>query len=217
MTTPETKTVTTNPKRVIVLGRLAFVHLFDKAPKKKLQPGEVAKPEDLVYQTAILLPPTTNLDKLRAAISAACVDAFGKVVTEFTGSNGTGNALRKCNGQWAGYAPGWFVINAKSEAPVPVVDGGKLPVTERHRVYAGMWCNVALDCYAWQYGGYGYSFALKGVQLVRDGADTDPDGARLDGKGARFDAEESFEAIPMEGEGETGGAVAGDDPLAGLK
>lgn len=192
----DTKKAAPNPCRIITPDvRLAFVSLFKPKPRAPGSP-------DLRFQTAILVPPGTNMQPFADAIKAAMLKKFSKIIP----LKDKGNPVRPADQQeYAGYEKGWLVINATSERQPPVVDRAKLPVTDPAIAHAGCWARCVLTAYGWgpNVGGSGISFELNAVQIVRPGADTDPGGARLDGRGKPVNPDEAFEALELADEAPT--------------
>lgn len=170
-----------NPKRVRSNPvRLTFVSLFEKKPK--------AKGSDKLTYQATLLVPAADIQPFVNAMNAAMQAKLGKVLK----LAGRFLPIKKAEDfPYAGYEKGMFVIPAHSDTPPPVVDHAKVPITDRSRVYSGVWAQVVVDAYVWDNSfGTGVSFDLKAVQIVRDDA-------RLDGRGKPVDPDEAFEALEM--------------------
>lgn len=181
---------------VTVPCRLAFPALF--------QPKSVSKqkPDELKYQAVVLLPPDTDLEPFYAAIKAAMVEKFGKVIK----LSAAKNPIRDCaeKDDLEGYDEGWHYINTKGGYQPTVVDQKVQKVIDPERAYPGVWACFHLKAYGWKHdtGGNGVSFSLEAVQLVKDDE-------RFD---SRRDASELFE--PIAG-GESGAMFGGDEEADG--
>lgn len=156
--------------------RLSFPNLFEA----RVVPGsQNAKPK---FSASLLLPPSFDLKLLQQSMAAAMTKKWGKVITLPAAKNPIKDAAEKEG--LAGYETGWRFINvsANLESPPQVVDQRLLPVTDRTKVYAGMWVRAYLNAFAWEHaqGGKGVSFGLNAIQLMRDGE-------RIDGRRATTD------------------------------
>lgn len=174
-------------------GRLSFPSLFEPKPRFKGSPN-------LTYQCVLLLPPDTDMKPFHAAIKAAMVAKWGKVVQ----LPGDKNPIRSCSDKHdvSGYEDGWFYLNLHSRNRPGVVDRVCVPVTDPARVYPGMWVRAFINSFAWEHpsGGRGISFGLNSIQLVRDDE-------RLDG---RRDATQVFTPLG-DLEGSPSSTPAADD------
>lgn len=175
--------------------RLSFPSLFTPKPRAR---GS----EKLTYQATLLLPPGFDKAPFAAAVKAAMMKKWNKIVALGVGKNPLRDAAEK---DYAGYEPGWVYISTNSDRKPSVVDRSNQPVTDPERAYPGMWVRAYLDCFAWDHptGGKGVSFGLLGIQLLRDGE-------RLDGRRPAADVFEALEPLPMD----PGESTGGDDPLA---
>ncbi len=166
--------------------RLSFPALF--TPRPRVRGGT-----ELFYQAVLLIPPGTDLKPFGAAVRAAMMEKWNKVIPLAPDKMPVRKAETK--GHISGYEPGWFFTNVNSRRKVPVVDRMNVPVTDPNAAYPGMWVRAFLKAFAWDHpaGGRGVSFGLQAVQLVRDGE-------RLDGT---VDPQEVFTPLaPLDGEGE---------------
>lgn len=176
--------------------RLAFPALFKPKPRFQGSDRET-------YQAVLLLPPDTDMAPFVAAMKAAMVEKFGKVIQLPAAKN----PIRDCGDKTIdGYEDGWAYINTHSGYAPAVVDQQRQEIIDPSKIYAGCWCRFHLTAYAWDHpsGGKGVSFSVNAVQLVRDGE-------RLDG---RRDVSEIFESITVEGDEESS-ASAGAEELFG--
>lgn len=174
-------------------ARLSFPAVFEPKPVMK---GETK----VSYQAAFLFPPDTDFKPFAAAIKAAMIEKWGKVVKDRV-TLPIKNAEDKSH--LSGYEEGWHYISTSSKYAPAVVNRRKQPVTDHEKVYAGMWVRGYLNAWAWEHPakGRGVSFGLTAMQLVRDdepfgfgGVDTD---AAFDDLG---DLEGAFDSMPEESE-----------------
>ncbi len=179
--------------------RLSFPALFK--PKPRAQGSS-----DLTYQATLLLPPSCDLKPFITAMQAAMMAKWGKLMP------GARNPIRDAaEKQYGGYEKGWRFLPTHNQAPVPIVDRQRLPITDPSKVYAGCWIHACVN--AWAYDnqfGKGVSFELKAVQFLRDDE-------RLDGRSKPVNPDEAFEAIEMPPE-ETasGGAIDPEQFFQGM-
>lgn len=176
--------------------RLSFPALFEPKPRAR---GS----DKLTYQATLLLPPKTDMAPFVAAMKAAMMAKFGKLLP----LAGRGNPIHKAEEkQYAGYEPGWHYISTNNTRAPAVVDQLKRPVTDPDRMYPGLWVRAFLNAYAWDNpaGGKGVSFSLNAIQVVRDGE-------RLDGR-REVNPDEVFTALEMPQDGAAD--AASWDPLA---
>jgi hypothetical protein len=96
-----------------------------------------------------------------------------------------------------GYGDEVMFIKAKSEDPIPVVDGSKTAIPHeriKKTLYAGCYVNAIIRFYTWEHkesGGRGVSAGLGAIQFVKDGPSF--------GAG-RVDPDEEFETVEAEEE-----------------
>lgn len=162
--------------------RLSFPSLFEKKPTAR-------GGDRLAYQAAILLPPDTDLAPYHAAMKAAMLDKFGKVLKLPAAKNPIKDCAEK---DLDGYDEGWHFINVKSGYQPSVVDQRRQEIIDPERIYAGCWVRMHINAWCWDHpvGGKGVSFSLNAVQLVRDGE-------RLDGRRATTDMFDEIEVEDM--------------------
>lgn len=169
--------------------RLAFVSVFEKKPRAR---GS----DKLTYQATLLIPPTLKqtLNAVQEAMKAAMMKKFEKIIP----LKERGQPVKRCEDfEYAGYEKGWLAIGTNSDRQPAIVDRARVPVTDKDRVYSGVWAHVIIDCYAWEHptGGKGCSFDLRAIQLVKDDE-------RLDGRSKPVDPDAAFEALEMGGGGD---------------
>lgn len=161
-----TKTPT---KLLIGPGRLSFPHLLEP------QEGDNGPR----FSVAILLPPTTDLAPLKAALAQAWTDKFGvdkakwpkgdtvntpdKVIKLADNVYDTSGDLR-----YPGFE-GWYVVNAGCSADYPpeVVDANTDPVTDKRQIYAGRWARISVNAYGYRNKKTGVTFGLNNAQLLK--------------------------------------------------
>ena len=168
MKTQKTGKKELRPSCIIVPeARLAFPSLFKKRPRTA-DPAKKANEDEWAFQAVLLLPPETNLKPFHRAMQAAMIQKWGKVVQLPASKNPIHDCSEKP--ETNGYEDGWYYINAANKRPVAVVNRMSEPITDPSKIYAGCWCRVFLEAYAWkhQLGGQGVSFSLNGVQFLRD-------------------------------------------------
>ncbi len=82
---------------------------------------------------------------------------------------------------------GHYFINASSLQSPQIVDGNVNPILDRNEVYAGCYCNVTVNFYAYNVNGNrGVAAGLGNIQKVRDGEPL----------GGRTTAASDFTALP---------------------
>jgi hypothetical protein len=165
-------------------ARLSFPSLF----KKRARTKEETDPEKFTFQAAFLLPPTTNLSPILAAMRAAMQAKWNKVLRPEELKD---FPLKRAEERehLDGYLPGWhFLTTNNSRRPAVVDRDGRTPITDEERIYAGCWVRGFLTAWCWTFSGKkGVSLSLDGVQFLRD---DEPFGGNRAGV-----AREAFEAL----------------------
>ncbi len=179
--------------------RFSYCNLFQPSAR----PGQDPK-----YSVTVLVPKTNAAAK--QAIDAAINDAINAGVARAW--NGVrppqpsicvhdGDGVRPSDG--AAYGPeckGCWVFTASSKNQPFVVDRMVAPIIDPTKVYSGVWGNISVSFYPYNYSGKkGIGGGLNGVQVVRDGEPL----------ASRVTAETAFTA---EGPAASYGAV---DPITG--
>lgn len=163
--------------------RLAFAHLFEKAPKSKGSPK-------LTYQCNVLVPPGTDLQPFSNALGAAMTEKWGQIIPIPAGKEPMRPAETKTQEDgtpYEGFLPGWFSIQCHSgyrpnvlntdgstvyqEPPMADDARRKAAVDAASRIiYSGCWASFHLRAFGWvhEQGGKGVSFGVEGVLKVRD-------------------------------------------------
>lgn len=149
--------------------RFSYCNLF----QPYTQPG-AAEPK---YSTMILVP-KSNL-RAKAAIDAAIDAAINAgVASKWGGQRPTQPALcvhdgdgpRPTDGMYGAEAWGCWVFNASSKQAPFVVDAAVQKIIDPTQVYSGMWGNVSVNFFAYNFSGKkGIGCGLNGVQKTRDG------------------------------------------------
>lgn len=189
-------------ENVTAPARLAFPALFEPKPVAK------DKPDELKYQAAILFPPDYDMAPLVAAVEAAMIDKWGKVI-KLAHRN---NPLKKCEDRGGtpvpGYEDGWWYLNAKSNYQPSVLNKNNQEILSGDVVYPGCWCNFHITAFAWSHpkGGDGVSFSLNAVRKYRDD----------DRLGGRRNAVEVFGAVEVEDLGNEESAGGSDEGINDL-
>lgn len=175
--------------------RLSFPSLDKKRPNAE---GS----DKTSYQATFLFPPNFDFTKLYAAVKAAMMKGFGKLLE---GKSLVRPIIRNAEEkEYAGYDKGWKFIASKSDVAVPIVGPDKTPIALEDittRVYAGCYVNAVVEpwCQDNKHG-KAINWNLKAIQFVKDGE-------RLDGRGKPSDPDKVFEALELPPE--EGGSDAG--------
>ena len=145
---------------------------------------------DLFYSCALVFPPGTNLDELRAAADTAGREKFGA-----KWNPKTHKLPFRDDAEDKGYPSGSVFINMKSKGKPGIVDryagtdGKPRPITEPDQLYAGALVRASVRFYGYEAkGNKGVAVALNNLQKLGDGE-------RLDG---RARAEDEFSALQTE-------------------
>ncbi|WP_296813839.1 DUF2815 family protein [uncultured Megasphaera sp.] len=160
-----------NASVVLENVRLSYVHLL-----KPYARDPQATPK---FQATILLPKTDAVgkQKLDAALAAATRNGINgkwngaapvKVpnpVWDGDGLNQSGNTFGpECKGCWV------FAASSPADKPVDVVDGQLNRIMDATKVYSGMYANISVNFFPYNYQGKkGVGCGLGPVQKVRDG------------------------------------------------
>lgn len=166
--------------------RFSYCNLF----QPRAQNGQEPK-----YSVTVLVP-KTNV-KAKAAMDAAIQDALeygvsakwnGQMPPKPALCVHDGDGERPSDGQpFGAECKGCWVFTAASKNPPFVVDGQVQPIIDPTQVYSGMWGNISVNFFPYNFGGKkGIGCGLNGVQKIRDDA---PLG------GSRVTAEEAFTAV----------------------
>jgi len=145
--------------------RIAYANgLWEARVPAGSAPGTKAK-----FGCVLLLPPETKLEAFAAAIKAAMMDKWGKVIPLPAAKNPIKDAAEKDG--VAGFDEGWHFINVSGTRQPAVVDGQLNPILDKDMLFSGCYVHAHLNAYAWDHptGGKGVSFGLNSVQFVRTG------------------------------------------------
>jgi len=146
--------------------------------------------DKLTYQATFLLPPTADLSPLHAAIEAAMLEKWGKVIKIPAAKHPIKDAGEK---DYAGYEAGWHYIATNSDRPIGVVDASNVPLSVGDkRIYPGCWVRGMVKAFAWEHptGGRGVSFDLQAVQYLKEGE-------RFDGRVIATFSEINLDDLPF--------------------
>lgn len=157
--------------RVMIPGRLSFVHLF--------KPHAAIAGQEEKYSTTILIPKSDNVTKNR--IDAAINEATALGVSEKW--NGVrppvipnpvwdGDGVKQDGTEFGPECKGHWVLtaSAKKDYPPQVVDKRVQPITDHTEVYSGMYANVTVNFFPYVFAGKkGIGAGLGNVQKLRDG------------------------------------------------
>lgn len=188
-------------------ARLSFPAIWE--PKDKIE-----KAKGREYSCNLLFPKGADLSALRKLAFDTVVAKFGpdkgkwapnlrvdwKTYLSRDGKDGwpfrDGDMV-----EYDGYAGNVFIKAGRAEKDGrPLVVAANLdPIIDQAEIYAGCYVRALLSCYAWHNAAFntkGFSFALQGIQKIRDG---EPFGARR----ATIDDFEPYEAASEAAEGYT--------------
>jgi len=172
--------------------RLSFPVLFE--PKPYFDKGDE-------FQCTLLFPPDTDFAPFVAAMKAAMIEKWEKVIKV---KNPIKDADEK---DFAGYDEDWHFLAMHGTTRPAVVDQTKTPVTDPDRCYPGLWVRAHINAFAWFYPKTktkGVSFGLNAIQIVREGE-------RLDG---RVVTGEVFDPLEMDVADLDADAEVDEDPNA---
>lgn len=157
--------------RVTIYGRLSFVHLF--------KPHAAIAGQEEKFSTTILISKTDV--EAKQVLDKAIAEATNIGVSEKW--NGVrppvipnpiwdGDGVKQdgtefgpeCKGHWV------FTASAKKEYPPRVVDRRVQPIIDQSEIYSGMYANVTVNFFPYQFAGKkGIGAGLGNVQKVKDG------------------------------------------------
>lgn len=154
------------PPTYIILGpgRLSYPHLFTKQSFS----GGGPTAEDAQYSATILIPKSTDLGPMWAALQAGAMKKWGKIPANIEYPVRDGDVLyAEDQAKFNGYQNMWAVRCTSKERRPGVVDQRVQPITDPSELIAGYWVNVSVNAFAWEMGRKGISFGISNVQLVR--------------------------------------------------
>jgi hypothetical protein len=159
---------TQTPTIVVGPGRLSFPNLLEP----KVNDDGASR-----FETTLLLPPDTDVSKLKKALEAVAIETFGPKDKWPRGMRTPDDVIRDCSEKnFAGYEEGWSFIaaalpgtdrNGKARPGPQILDAMKQEVTNASEVYAGRWAKLALRPYAYNNKSKGVTLALVAVQLLK--------------------------------------------------
>lgn len=161
-----------NPTQAVLKNvRLSYVHLTSTYTRDPKEPGK--------YQVTVLLPKsdTENKAAVDAAIAAAVqAGTAGKwngsapqkpAIPVWDGDGLTQNGNKfgpECANCWV------FTASSGADRKPEVVDGNLNPILNGSEIYSGMYANVSVNFFPYNYNGRkGIGCGLGPVQKVRDG------------------------------------------------
>lgn len=160
-----------NGTRVLIQGRLSFVHLF--------KPYAAIAGQEAKYSTTILIPKTDieTKQKIDSAIKAAEKLGIEKTwagvkppivpnpIWDGDGVKQDGTEFgAECKGHWV------MTASAKADYPPQVVNRKVEPILDQSEVYSGMYANVSVNFFPYMFGGKkGIGAGLGNVQKIKDG------------------------------------------------
>lgn len=150
------------PSLIVGPGRLSFPSLFEPRQQKG-----AAKPR---WETNLLLPPDTDVERIRKALHDACVAEFGDPKSWPRKLRRPEDVLMPApeKGNYAGYEEGWWCLScANSKERPEIIDAMKAEVTDPKQVYPGRWARLNVRPYAYRAESSGLSLWLSHVQLLK--------------------------------------------------
>ena len=145
--------------------RIAYAHgLFEARVSKDAEPG--AKPK---FTAVLLIPPDVSLEPFVAAVKAAMMKSWNKLVPLPASKNPIKDAAEKADKE--GFDEGWHYINVSATRQPAVVDRALNPILDKSIVYSGCWVRAHINTYATNHpkNPHRVSFGVNSVQFVKDG------------------------------------------------
>lgn len=184
-------TTTQNTTKVVTgKVRLSYVHLFEPYSNNDDQPEK--------FSCVILIPKsdTKTLKAIKAAQDAAAEAGKQKTFNGKIPSNlkttlhdGDEEGDLERNPEYEGH----YFMSVSSKTKPGIVDKDVQPILDSTEVYSGCFARVSINAFAYNtQGNRGISFGLNHVQKIADG----------DYLGGRSRAEDDFESIDDEGDGD---------------
>lgn len=163
----------------------------------------------LKYQTQIIISKndTETLQKISAAMKIAAdvqwngeVPDGARIPLRDGDKTGDGGVPKKYKAGEEPYGGNYF-MNLKSDYAPEVVDQAMRKITDSGQIISGDYASVSMNCFAYDNDkGFGISFGLGNVQLVRKGEPL----------GSRISADKEFSPIPTDGKAVAGGDDSGE-------
>lgn len=143
-------------------GRTSFMNVF-AAKMNRLSGNEE-------FSVDILIPKGTDMAEFTAAVNAAMMKKFRKIIRPKYDLIKDGEEKRTSAGEPVeGYAGHWYLV-AKSRRKPKVLDGLKNEITDPFSFASGDYANVLVNVYGYDNrGNKGVSCKLLTIQKTRDG------------------------------------------------
>lgn len=162
----------TNTRLMIGPGRLSYPHL--------LEPQQTENGPR--FSMSLLLPPSTDVAPIKAALKAAWVKKFGADQTKWPKGDTVRtpdkviklaeNCFRAEDGSrlYGDEFNGWYVIPTSCGADYPpeVVDGNTDTVTDKREVYPGRWARATVNAFGYVNRTRGVTLGLNNVQILKN-------------------------------------------------
>lgn len=203
--------------------RLSFPNLFKPRPKfgeKNVTAADIANPEKRAellaagrvrYDAQFIADPSeVDLDPMRAAMKAAMIEKFGKVLK----LKPDHNPVKKASDRYDededkfttdGLEEGFVFFSAWAKQAPPCYSRARKRVEDPSVFYGGCYVNVVLKAFGYDQEAKGVAFSLRGVQFCEDG---EPFGGSVDPEDFFDELEEDFDDM------DPGDFEDDDDPLA---
>lgn len=141
---------TGQPNGLILSGpvRLSFPHLLEPAPPNPN--SQYVRSGDL-FEVTVLFPPYANLALLEEELYNVNLANFKDRLNPQTGQFvGLKEAIRSCDEKFNlnGYTSGLKFTRLSTQFKPGVFDSRQQPVTDKSKVYPGVWAIVAMNSYA---------------------------------------------------------------------
>ena len=160
-----------NNTRILIPGRLSYVHVFK--PHASFQ-GQEPK-----YSTTILVPKSDKKTKANIDAAILAAEQLG-LEKSWNGAKPPvvqnplwdGDGVKQDGTEFGPECKGHWVItaSAKAEYPPQVVDQQVQPILDHTKVYSGMYANVMVNFFPYAYAGKkGIGAGLSNVQKTADG------------------------------------------------
>lgn len=128
--------------------RLSFPHLIDPAPPN---PNSQYVRQGDLFEVTVLFPPYANLALLEEELYKVNLANFKDKLNPHTGQFvGIDNPIRSCDEKFKlnGYTSGLKFTRLSTQFKPGVFDSRQQPVTDKSKVYPGVWAIVAMNAYA---------------------------------------------------------------------
>lgn len=141
---------TGQPNGLILSGpvRLSFPHLLEPSPPNPN--SQFARTSDM-YEVTILFPPYANLALLEQELYNVNLANFKDRLNPQTGQFvGLKDSIRSCDEKFNlnGYTTGLKFTRLSTQFKPGVFDARQQPITDKSKVYPGVWAIVAMNAYA---------------------------------------------------------------------